>query len=465
MSMEPEANAPKTVLPTAVGWIALVALGGYAVFLHQGLGSAPGGWASEWWHPTSFLLLNATVGGWTDVPLQGTAILSIPAGLLALVVFLGTRSAVARAIGLSLVAACAIFAFGGFSASGLWETFHWRFSLVMVLISLALGFAIMSPALSQSWLRLGWGLRLLLYVPIAFAIIALIRNATGTDETLVMNFSPWPGISVVGLEIGAYTIVGVLFGLAIGIGALSQWSNRPTIALLGVVAGVIFPAIWVSTRFTNTPGLQAASLSVIALVAIALSSVTRSGNRSAVLARRAAYCALGACLVIAPVLAGRAWANADYALNKFTRAKIATDALAEYYGREGEYPDSLEQLVSGNYLEELPRPRVGFDFLYDLGFLEPIEFTYRGLGSSYVLEFVSTEWVQCAYNPPWSPSAGVDPEYEYEDDEEYADEDDESGEAWSCPDTRPNLWGNDEERDGEDDWGEEYEEEEYDEEE
>ena len=43
---------------------------------------------------------------------------------------------------------------------------------------------------------------------------------------------------------------------------------------------------------------------------------------------------------------------------------------------------------------------------------------------------------------------------------EYADEDDESGEAWSCPDTRPQLWGNDDEDRGEDEWGEEYDEEE-----
>ena len=465
MSTEPEASSRKTVLPTAVGWIALVALDAYAIFLHHGLGSAPGGWASEWWHPTSFLQLNATIGGWTDIPNQGAAILSTPAILLAVVVFLGTRSAVARALGLSLVAMCAIFSFAGFTSGPTWELFHWRLSVVMIWISLALGFTIMSPALSRSWLRLGWGLRLLLYVPIAFAIIALIRNATGTDETLIMNFSPWPGISVVGLEIGAYTIVGGLFGLAIGIGALSQWSKRPGIALLGAIAGVVFPAIWFNARFTNTGLMALASLSALAFVVLALSSLTRSGDRSAVLTRRAAYCALGACLVIAPILAGRAWANADYALNKFTRAKIANDALAEYYGREGVYPDSLDQLTAESYLEELPRPRVGFDFLYNLGLLEPIEFTYRGLGSSYVLEFVSTEWVQCAYNPPWSPNAGADPEYEYEDDEEYADENDESGEAWSCPDTRPDLWGNDEEQDGQDDWGEEYEEEEYEEEE
>ena len=72
MSTEVEGDTRKTLLPAAVGWGALVTLAAYAAFLHQGLGSAPGGWASLWWHPTSFLLLNPTIGGWTDVPIMPT---------------------------------------------------------------------------------------------------------------------------------------------------------------------------------------------------------------------------------------------------------------------------------------------------------------------------------------------------------------------------------------------------------
>ena len=115
MSSETEVDTRKTLLPAAVGWIALIALDAYAVFLHQGLGSAPGGWASLWWQPTSFLLLDPTIGGWTDVPMQGLAILSLPALLIAPAVFLGTRSAVARALSVSLVVMCGVFAFGGSS--------------------------------------------------------------------------------------------------------------------------------------------------------------------------------------------------------------------------------------------------------------------------------------------------------------------------------------------------------------
>lgn len=450
MDNEGHASARTTVLPTAVGVVALLALFGYTLFLHQGLGQAPGGWASKWWHPTMFLLLTPTVGGWADVPFRGTVYLTLPAAALAVAVFLGTRSAVARALAASFVVMAALFCVAAFKATGAWEFFHWRFSAVMVWIGLATGFTIMSPALAEAWLRRGWVVRLLLYVPLFFAIVAVIRNATGTDESLVANFSPWPGITVFGLEMGSYTIVGILYGLAIGLGALSQWGKRPLVAVCGVVVGAVFPAVWFSDRFTNTSSGPLVGIVLLALLLLGLTAAIRSGDRSAKLAHRAAFFALGATLVIAPIFTGRAWAAADYTVNKFVRARIISDALAAYYAREGVYPDRLSQLVEEGDLAEIPRPRVGFDFLYDIGLLPPIAFSYRGLGSSYVLEFVSTEWVQCAYNPPWSSG---DDEYA-DDEEEYDDEelDDESTEeAWSCPDTRPALWGNDERSDaGED---------------
>jgi hypothetical protein len=445
--MTSETEARKTLLPSAIGWIALIALGGYAIVAHHAVGQAPGGYAFEWWHPTSFALMSEWGGGLE--PWEAVLYGATPGALLALVVFLATRSAIARTLALSLAIVVTAFCYFGYTADGLWQSFHWRLSAVMVWVGLALGFALMSPALSKSWLRRGWVLRLLIYVPIAFAVVSVIRNATGTDETLAGNFSPWPGISVFGIEIGAYAICGGLLGIAIALGALSQWGKRPVVALLGLLAGAAFPAIWFQSRFSTTDASALIGIAILAAIVIGLSSITRGGDRAAVLGRRAAHFALGAALVVAPMFTGRAWADADYTLNKFVRARIAQSALAEYHAKEGVYPDSLSELTSQNYLEELPRPRVGFDLFYDLGVLAPIEFSYRGLGSSYVLEFVSTEWVQCAYNPPWADDAGGT---EYEDEEyedEYAGEDDESGEAWSCPSTRPELWGNDS--------GEEYE--------
>jgi hypothetical protein len=433
----------RTSLPPIAAWIALAAAAGYAVLLHQGVGSPPGGYATKWWHPTQFLTLSATIGGWTDIPYRGAAILTAPAALLAVIVFLGTRSAVARALAVSLVITVASFAYSGFVLLGPWELFHWRWSLVLVWTGLILGFTLLSPQLSAAWLQQRVLVRLLLYAPVAFAVIAVIRNATGTDETLFSNFSPWPVIPVVGFEVGAYTIAGVLLGVALALGGLSQAGKRPAVVIAGLLAGVVFPSIWFYGRFETTPTAGLVALAVGSAASIGLWSITRGGDRAAVLGRRAAHVALGATLVVLPIFAGRAWADADYGLNKFVRARVAQRALAAYRDRVGVYPDEISELVDGGYLEELPRPRVGFDFLYDAGLLAPISFSYRGLGSSYVLEFLSTEWVQCAYSPAW----------ELEEGEELEDEeDDESGEAWSCPGTRPALWGDGSGEEEEEDW-------------
>jgi hypothetical protein len=457
-------TSPGTLLPSAVGWIAVLLAAAYAAFLHHGLGAPPGGYASLWWHPTQFLSLSPTIGGWSDIPGQGALILSIPGMVLAIIVFLSTRSALARALAISLAMLAGIFAYAGFAILGPWELFHWRLSLVMIWTCLIIGCSILAGPLAGSWLRQSTIVQLLIYLPIAFVTIAVIRNATGTDETLTMNFSPWPLISVIGFEVVAYTIAGLLLGLALGVAALSQIGKSTGRVIAGTVLGAIFPAIWFYARFDTTETGSLVGIAVLSAVLIGLAAITRGENRRTKLLGRAGHVALGAALILTPVLAGRAWANADYTVNKFVRAQIAIDALAAYRDKEGVYPGKISTLVKEGYLEELPRPRVGFDILYDTGLLKPIKFSYRGLGSSYVLEFVSTEWIQCAYNPPWQTPEGE--EYEDEEyDEEYADEDDESGEAWSCPDARPSLWGDDVGREGEDEYEDEYEDEEYDEDE
>jgi hypothetical protein len=201
---------------------------------------------------------------------------------------------------------------------------------------------------------------------------------------------------------------------------------------------------------------------------------------------------VGAALVLLPLFTGRALAEGDFAVSRFVRAQTLIDALSAHYSDEGEYPEELEQLIEGGQLDSLPVPRVGFGIYYDLGLLEPVSFDYRSLGSSYVLEFIATEWVMCAYNPPWADleeelededeeeEEPVDPvvaaaacrsecsrvcQYDCdEDDEDFAEcrsdcadtcddrcsedeaaaaaaaEEDETGESWSCPTDRPELW-------------------------
>ena len=86
-----------------------------------------------------------------------------------------------------------------------------------------------------------------------------------------------------------------------------------------------------------------------------------------------------------------------------------------------------------------------------LGWLEPARFHFQNFGSSYLLEFVATEWIMCAYNPPWPDERGPDAE---EENREYGQgiDYDEAGTlevaldiedgrgTWNCPESRPELW-------------------------
>ena len=209
--------------------------------------------------------------------------------------------------------------------------------------------------------------------------------------------------------------------------------------MLLIAAGLVFPIGWFSFRFSLPDDLRVLTgLFFAGAIGIAFASVVRGDERSRIAARRAGYIALGAALVYLPLFVGRAMAAGDYNATRFVLAAEVSEALAEFMEQENTYPDELVELVEKNYLDEIPIPQVGFRLFYALGYPE-LPFEYRGLGSSYVLEFVSTEWIQCTYNPPWD-----DEQYAYEDEEyedEYPDayEDDGDG-AWSCPTTRPELW-------------------------
>jgi len=198
----------KTLLPAAAGWVLLVILLAYTLFVHQGLGAAAGGVPTEWFHPTGFLLDWEIVGSAIDAPIRGVATVGLPAALLVVCVFLGTHSAVARALAISCAVSISLFAFYGLAALRVWEFFHWRASVIIATAGLAIGFTLAAPLLCESWLKRHWSVKLLTYLPVCFAVIANIRNATGTDEKLFFNLSPWPALPVLGLEIGSYPLWG-----------------------------------------------------------------------------------------------------------------------------------------------------------------------------------------------------------------------------------------------------------------
>jgi hypothetical protein len=90
-------------------------------------------------------------------------------------------------------------------------------------------------------------------------------------------------------------------------------------------------------------------------------------------------------------------------------------ALEDYKEKRGKYPQRLHHLVP-NFMEEIPRPRIGFILNED------DEFIYSYFGASYALEFTSVQWVQCGYSPPFEFASYDADEEETEDyEEEYAD--------------------------------------------
>lgn len=419
-----------------MGWLLLLGSFAYTLYLHQGLANPPGGMASEWWHPTRFLMDTDFVGSRQDTPAIGIALLALPAALLALGVFLGTRSAVARTLSLSNVFMVSLFTFYSFSSPRIWDFFGWRGSAVMAMISLAIAAAISAPLLARSLSRQPAVLQGILYGTVALGVIAQLRNATGTDERLPFNFSPWPAVSIFGLEIGAYAVVGALIGLAFGALGFALWSTRRAPAILFIAFGAVVPVGWILGRFGSLPPGGGTALAVATPIALALAAMTRGGGRPQILLSRAFYLGLGALLVAIPLFSGRALATGDYTVTRFVRAQEVINALQAHFEKQDVYPDELEELTQNGYLESIPQPRVGFEFLNSLSGYEPANFHYQSLGSSYVLEFISTEWVQCAYNPPWTDDEEYDEEYE----DEYADEGEGDDEAWSCPESRPELW-------------------------
>jgi hypothetical protein len=444
-------RAPGAALRNIAGWCVAVAVLLYAGVIHNGVGIPPNDNASAWWHATGFLLETETVEGWTVREndegrrlywTPGVVYFTLPALVATIAVFALTGSAIARTLACAALVSVPMFAFYGLTgAIRIWEFFHWRASAVFVATGLALGGVLASPVLARSWLRQKTGVKLALYLPLFAVIVSLVRHATGTDEKLLFNFSPWPAVPVLGLEIGAYTLIGLIWGVGLALGSVAIKDRAPVLAALGLVVGLLMPSAWFAGRFGTGELSPLVVLLAIAGLCLMLASVSRSSNRQRTLAMRAVACLVGATLAFAPMATGRALATGDYVVNKFVKSQIVIDALARYYEESEEgYPDELETLVDQGYLDAIPTPRLGFDFYYSSLLpeslrLDRFEFFYQSLGSSYVLEFTSTEWVQCAYNPPWAD------EDEYMEDAEDEDEyDDEEGDAWSCPNQRPELW-------------------------
>ncbi len=430
----------------ALCWLFAILALLYAFTVHHGLGPRPSALELAWFQPRGFFQSWDWLA-WAFEPTRRVFVVFVaPALALAAATFISGRSALARALALSAVVASLLFCFYGEVATRIWEFFHWRASAVLVLMSLAVGFALASPLLAASWLRLRWPLRLAVYLPVVFLVVAFIRNATGTDSNLRFAISPWPAVPVFGIEVGALFVMVWLLGAAIGVSGLA-WARAGArgapAALVGVALGIAVPLglLALGSALGMLPfRAGAATLGFVAAacaVAIAITGTLGLHGGDSV-RRRALHLAVGTGLIALPLMAGEAWARWDYYQTREHRAGELIDAMERYYEKEEIYPDELDQLVSGRYLEALPEPAIGFGFLYDGSF------RYRSFGTSYILEFPAPRWVECAFSPPYE-----DEEEEPVEDEELepwetadyaAAGDDSLGGSWSCPSKPPPLW-------------------------
>lgn len=476
-----EALSPSRSHSRTIAFVLALLCLAWSVAIYRGLGPVSNRLHHAWWEPSGFMREWSWITPFFSAPLGGIVLVTAPVATILLWLYLRPTPALARAGAATGTATTAILAFYGLlpTATSVWEFFDWRGSAVMFASGALIGCTLAAPDLARALRRRHPVVGLVLYFTVLLGISGLVRNATGWDATLQFNISPWPAIPVLALEIGAWTWVGVQLGLAIAT-ASTALAITPARRAAGVALGAVVPVIWFGAAFPHTDSGTLLIGTVLSGLLVAVAVFATRGGREA-MAERAAALALGAGLVLLPIVAGGAMADGDFAASKHVRARVIIDALASFYENEGAYPDSLDELVDLDYLERHPEPRVGSGLWLATGLTDAQTFSYRNLGSSYVLEFVATEWVMCSYNPPWNETYDEEDDFEEEapdlqadfdeclgvcgascDSEEQdcdqicgeaceaerieraavavAEAEDEGGEAWSCPDARPELW-------------------------
>jgi len=446
---EPQAGGGRPLAAVLLGWAVVAAALAYAVLVHYGVGPSNQGIAWHWYTPRTFLLdieLLYPVFESLGRALMGAA---IPAAALAACAIALCRSSVGRALALASLVAVLLFPFYGVRAPFVWNFFQWRTSAVLALTAVVVGFSLATPWLAQSWLRLSWPVRLLVYLPIVFAVFALVRNATGTDESLRFAISPWPAVPVFGIEVAALFIAAWLGRTGVGLLAIARqqgsggrraWGRLVAGLLLAIALPVLL--LWIGSRLGLFPFRAGAKTllgaSLVTALSIALVPLVRGGGER--LRKRARHVLVGAALIGIPLVGSEAVARYDYYLTREIRARRIIDALDVYFRRETVYPDALQDLVEAGDIDSIREPSIGFGFLYDA------KFRYQNFGTSFILEFEAPRWVECAYTPPFSEEeeeegeSGDQSEPAGDEDAASGEDGDSLGEAWSCPSKPPELW-------------------------
>ncbi len=413
---------------TPLGWLTVSLNFAYAVFGYYGFAAPPGGEPTQWWHGRAYLLGFESMGAYGDNPTLGAFVFGVPALVVCLMTFLATRSVIARALSLSLALTSLLLAATGFAAATPWLFFGWRLTVIIVLTSFSLAAAIVAPLLVERWLRLPWAARFGIYLPLFFGAMAAVRGATGTDEQMRFMVSPWPVFTTFGLGIGALIVSGFLLSIAIGMFSLSR-GTLDTTARLGLLGSLSVPSVWIALGVSQSSVEGAFLSTLIAGVFISICWIYgRHDERKERLRVHGFHTGLGATLVFLPILAGQALAARDFSVNRYVRGPEVVAALQQHIEAEAFYPETLEDLVAAGYFDQTPTPRVGFEFLEQIGLVDKVKYRYSEYGSSFVIEFDSSDWVQCAYSG----------NYTFEDEELEEDAYEEEAD-WTCQGNSPTL--------------------------
>ncbi len=407
----------------------------WAAVAHRGFGPDLAGESGPLWLPSGFLSGTVASLPFEEGALPAIAIGAVPPLLLTIGVFFTTRSALARWLAVTATIASACFGFYGIQFDTPWRFFGGYWSGTQLVFSLAVGTALCAVLLARSWRSLPIWARVATYLPLLLAVVFYERNVTGTDPSLPFAISPWPAAQVFGLETIATSVAFLLLGIGAGLWLFARLLERvgryPALGI-GAVVGVSLPgvALAAGSRLELLPFAVNATMlqAVLVLSAITLiaACATLVGQPAGLSQRAKLYLAAGVLLAI-PLLGGQAMARFDYSYTRDTLAQRIIDALDAYYEKTDGYPEDLSELVTEGYLDEIPEPRIGFAAV-------PTQdgFVYQNFGTSYLLEFSSPRWIQCAYNPPF----GDEDDFDEEDLEEGED----LGGAWSCPSKPPELW-------------------------
>ncbi len=430
-----------------LGWGLLAVSLAYAGVIHHGVGASGDAAIVHWWQPRGFFFTYESLDPILADPTLALVLLALPAFLLFVGVAVATRSALAATLALACVVFVMLCCFYGLGERrrAIWGFFGWRGSGVMLLFSLAIAAALLAPFLARRWLERGWPARIALYLPAALLVMVAIRDVTGTDPSLPFAISPWPIVSLFGIEIGGAAVAAALGMLGMGLAAVGllrqgRFGAGMACGLLSVAipAGSLGLGLQLDTAILS---LVVAATALLILLAPDDGSARKERTR---LLGAARPLAVGAALVALPILGGQLLVDYDYDATRNHAARKILDALASYHQRESVYPDSLEELVTSKDLDAIPEPEIGFGAMTEPGFL------YQNFGTNYLLEFSAPRWVQCAYNPPYPDDSDDDslaavgssttPPGAAAAAGDGEDEDGGGAGSWSCPAKPPELW-------------------------